>query len=59
MNELNVGEHDLLKYLRPDTLIGAIAYLVIFTLAALLHFRAPRRQTSAKIARSIPSESKP
>jgi hypothetical protein len=29
MNELQVGEHDLLKYLKPDTLLGALAYLVI------------------------------
>jgi small-conductance mechanosensitive channel len=52
MNELNVGEHDLLKYLRPDTLIGAIAYLVIFTLAALLLSRTLRAAVHAAMTRS-------
>src|SRR6202162_6011498 len=52
MNELKVGEHDVLSYLKPDTLIGAIAYLVIFILAALLLARTLRAAVHAAMTRS-------
>ncbi|MDB6084087.1 MAG: mechanosensitive ion channel protein, partial [Gammaproteobacteria bacterium] len=42
MNDVKVGEQDLLSHLRPDTLIGAIAYFVIFTIAAALLSRTLR-----------------
>jgi small conductance mechanosensitive channel len=51
MNELNVGEHDLLKYLKPDTLIGALAYLVIFILVAQLLSRTLRAAVHAAMTR--------
>ena len=47
MNDLQVGEHDLLEYLKPDTLIGAIAYLLMFILAALLLSRTLRSAVHA------------
>jgi len=52
MNDLKVGEHDLLQYLKPDTLIGAIAYLVISILAALLLSRTLRAAVHAAMTRS-------
>jgi len=42
MNDLKVGEHDVLSYVKPDTLWGALAYLVIFVVAALVLSRALR-----------------
>jgi hypothetical protein len=36
MNEIKTGEHDLLSYVRPDTLIGALLYLAIFVMIALV-----------------------
>jgi small-conductance mechanosensitive channel len=51
MNELKVGEHDLLSYVKPDSLIGAIAYLVIFVVAASLFSRALRVAVNAAMTR--------
>jgi len=51
MNELQVGEHDLLKYLKPDTFIGALAYLVIFILVAQLLSRTLRAAVHAAMTR--------
>jgi small-conductance mechanosensitive channel len=42
MNDLKVGEHDVLSYVKPDTLWGALAYLVIFVVAALVLSRILR-----------------
>jgi small-conductance mechanosensitive channel len=42
MNEIHVGEHDLLGYLSPDSLWGAVAYFLIFVLVALLLTRLLR-----------------
>lgn len=42
MNDLKVGEHDILSYVKPDTLWGAIAYLVISVVAAMVLSRALR-----------------
>jgi small-conductance mechanosensitive channel len=51
MNDLKVGEHDLLSYLKPDSFIGAIAYLVIFVVAAMLLSRALRAAVHAAMTR--------
>ena len=42
MHELTIGWDDLMRYLHPDTLIGALVYLVVFVLAAQLLARALR-----------------
>jgi small conductance mechanosensitive channel len=42
MDELQVSEHDILRYVKPDTAWGAIAYLVIFVIAAMLLSRILR-----------------
>jgi small-conductance mechanosensitive channel len=34
MHALRLGEHDLLSFLSPDSLAGALIYLVLFVLAA-------------------------
>jgi small conductance mechanosensitive channel len=52
MTDLRVGEHDLLSYLRPDTLIGALAYLVLFVIAAMLISRALRAAVHAAMTRN-------
>jgi small-conductance mechanosensitive channel len=52
MNELKVGEHDLLSYLKPDSVIGAIAYLVIFIAAAGVLTRTLRAAVRAAMTRS-------
>jgi len=52
MNEIKIGEHDLLSYLRPDTLIGALAYLAVFILLAFALSRALRTAVQASMIRS-------
>jgi small conductance mechanosensitive channel len=52
MNELTVGEHDLLSFLKPDTFIGALAYLAIFVLVALLLARTLRVAVHAAMTRA-------
>jgi len=42
MHELKTGETDVFAYLRPDSLVGAAVYLLLFVLAALLLARALR-----------------
>ena len=49
MNELKVGEHDVLSYVKPDTLWGALAYLVIFVLLAIGLSRALRTAVRATL----------
>ena len=51
MNELNLGEHDVLAYIKPDTLIGAIFYLVIFIVVAMLLSRTLRVAVHAAMTR--------
>ena len=51
MHELQLGEHDVLSFLRPDTLIGAAVYLVLFLLAALLLARALRAAVHGQLTR--------
>jgi small-conductance mechanosensitive channel len=51
MGELKVGEHDLLSYVKPDTLIGSLMYLAIFVIAALILTRALRAAVHAAMTR--------
>ena len=52
MNDLKVGEHDVLAFLKPDTLLGALVYLVVFLLAALILSRTLRTVVHAAMTRS-------
>jgi small conductance mechanosensitive channel len=51
MNDIQVGEHDLLKYLRPDTIWGALGYLVLFMIVAWALARALRAAVNASMIR--------
>src|SRR6204780_1852939 len=51
MHDLTVGEHDLLARVQPDTLLGAIVYLVIFAAIATLLSRGLRRAVHAAMTR--------
>jgi small conductance mechanosensitive channel len=51
-SDIKVGEHDLLSYIRPDTLIGALAYFVIFVILASIVSRALRSAVHAAMTRS-------
>jgi small conductance mechanosensitive channel len=51
MNDLKVGEHDVFSLLKPDTLFGALVYLVIFLLVALACSRALRTVVHAAMTR--------
>ena len=51
MNVLKTDEHDLLSFVRPDTLWGALAYLVIFVVVAMLLSRALRTAVHAAMTR--------
>jgi small-conductance mechanosensitive channel len=51
MNDVKIGEHDLLTWLRPDTLIGALVYLVLFVVAAMLLSRGLRAAVHAAMTR--------
>lgn len=51
MHDLTVGEHDLLARVHPDTLLGAIVYLVIFAIVATLLSRGLRRAVHAAMTR--------
>jgi small conductance mechanosensitive channel len=51
MGDLKVGEHDLLSWVQPDTLFGAIAYLVIFAAIATLLSRGLRGAVHAAMTR--------
>jgi len=42
VQDLKIGEHDLLSTLRPDTLVGALVYFGVFVVAAALLSRALR-----------------
>ena len=52
MSELDIGERDVLRFLRPDTLLGALVYLVLFVLLAMLASRALRTAVHASMTRS-------
>src|SRR5882757_11446584 len=51
MNDLVVGEHDVLSFLKPDTLLGALVYLVVFLFTAMLLSRALRTVVHAAMTR--------
>ena len=51
MNDFQVGEHDLLHYLHPDTIWGAVGYLVLFMILAWALSRALRAAVNASMVR--------
>src|SRR5580658_94252 len=51
-SDIKTGEHDVLSFIRPDTLIGALAYLVIFVFLALVLSRVLRSAVHAAMTRS-------
>jgi small conductance mechanosensitive channel len=51
MSELRIGEHDLLSFLRPDTFIGSLAYLILFIIAASVLSRTLRAAVHATMTR--------
>jgi small conductance mechanosensitive channel len=51
MNDLKVGEHDVLSFLKPDTLLGALVYLVVSLLMALILARTLRTLVHAAMTR--------
>ena len=51
-SDFKTGAHHLLSFIRPDTLIGALAYLVIFVCAALILSRILRSAVHAAMTRS-------
>lgn len=51
MNDLKVGEHDVLSFLKPDTLLGALVYLVVFLGMALILSRVLRTVVHAGMIR--------
>ncbi|HEY1726241.1 MAG TPA: mechanosensitive ion channel family protein [Steroidobacteraceae bacterium] len=51
MNELTSGEHDLLSRLRPDSPLGALVYLVLFIVLALVLSRGLRAAVHAAMSR--------
>lgn len=51
LRDLKAGEHDLLSTFKPDTLGGALIYLVVFMLLALLLSRMLRAAVQAAMAR--------
>lgn len=51
MNDLKVGEHDVLSFLKPDTLLGALVYLVVFLGVALISSRVLRTIVHAAMTR--------
>jgi small conductance mechanosensitive channel len=51
MNPLESGEHDLLSFLKPDTLSGAFIYLGLFILVGLMLARLLRATVHAAMTR--------
>ena len=51
MIDLKADEHDVLSFLKPDTLFGALSYLVIFLLMALVLSRTLRTVVHAAMTR--------
>ncbi len=52
MSEVQVGEHDLLSFISPGSLIGALAYLVLFVIVALVLSRLLRTAVHASMTRA-------
>jgi small conductance mechanosensitive channel len=51
LHDLNVGEHDILSTFKPDSLVGALVYLIVFVLLATLLSRMLRTAVHAAMAR--------
>jgi small conductance mechanosensitive channel len=51
MNDLKTGESDLLHFVKPDTFVGALIYLALFVLLALIFSRVLRAAVHAAMAR--------
>jgi small conductance mechanosensitive channel len=51
LKEVKIGEHDILSFLKPDSLWGALIYLVIFVMIALLFSRILRAAVHASMTR--------
>jgi small-conductance mechanosensitive channel len=51
IKDVRLGEHDLLSFLKPDSLWGALIYLVIFVLIASLVSRALRAAVHVSMTR--------
>ncbi len=52
MNDLKLGEHDILSFVKPDTLWGALVYLAVFVVVAMLLSRALRAAVNASMIRN-------
>ena len=52
MSEVQVGEHDLLSFISPGSLIGALAYLLLFVIVALVLSRLLRSAVHASMTRA-------
>jgi small conductance mechanosensitive channel len=52
LKDVNIGEHDILSFLRPDSLWGAAIYFVIFVFIAMLISRVLRAAVHASMTRS-------
>jgi small conductance mechanosensitive channel len=51
VNPITTGEHDLLRFVNPDTPWGALAYLILFVIAASLASRVLRAAVHAAMTR--------
>jgi small conductance mechanosensitive channel len=51
LKDVQIGEHDILSFLKPDSLWGALIYLVIFVFIALLFSRILRAAVHASMTR--------
>jgi small conductance mechanosensitive channel len=51
MHDLTSGEHDLLQFLQPDTLFGALVYLALFVCVAMILARVLRTVVHAAMTR--------
>src|ERR1700683_1242468 len=51
IKDVELGEHDILSFLRPDSLWGALIYLVVFVLLAMLLSRILRAGVHASMTR--------
>jgi small conductance mechanosensitive channel len=51
IRDIHVGEHDMLSIFKPDTLIGALVYLVVFIVLAMLFSRILRAAVHAAMSR--------
>lgn len=51
MSDVKVGEQDLLKLLSPDSLLGAVVYLLLFVVLALILSRVLRLALGSAMAR--------